>query len=310
MITALCGGVGGSKLVLGLYRVLPPDTLRVAVNTADDLTLWGLHVSPDLDTVTYTLAGVAQRELGCGIEGDTFGALEGLRSLGEDTWFHVGDRDLATHIYRSHALNRGETLTEITAHIAPQLGVRAQILPMTNGTVSTRLLAGDRWLEFQEYFVRERHALPVDEVRFAGVESVRPTDAVINALRDAEVLVLVNSNPVLSILPILAVPGLRETIESSGLPRVAVSPFVGAGSVAGPAGELMRLTGRPPTSAGLAALYRGLIDGIVIARGDEDQAPQIESMGIGVLVTDTIMRSDADRERLASETLTFARGLR
>jgi LPPG:FO 2-phospho-L-lactate transferase len=310
MITALCGGVGGSKLALGLYRILPPDSLHVIVNTADDLELWGLRISPDLDTVAYTLGGIAQQELGWGIEGDTFHALRGLETYGLDTWFRVGDRDLATHIYRTDALKRGESLTSCTAHLASRLGIRADVLPMTDDAVATRLLTGDRWLDFQEYFVRERHALSIDDVRYVGVEAARPTDAVLEAIRSAEVIVLVNSNPVLSILPILSVPGIREAIEGSPSPRVAVSPMIGASSVTGPAGALMRLTGHPPTSAGLAALYRNLIDGIVLDSQDERQRGEVEAMRIGVLATNTIMRTDADRDRVAAETIRFARSLR
>jgi LPPG:FO 2-phospho-L-lactate transferase len=309
MITALCGGVGGSKLALGLYRVLPPDTLTVVVNTADDLELWGLHVSPDVDTVMYTLAGLAQRGAGWGIEGDTFAALDMLRRYGAPTWFNVGDRDLATDVYRTHALRTGKTLTQVTGRVARSLGVRARILPMTDGRVATRLRAGGRWLDFQEYFVRERHQVAVDAVEYAGIDSAPPTAAVIEAMRDAQTIVLVNSNPVLSLLPILSLPGVRRLFHERRVPAVAVSPLVGSSAVSGPAGELMALIGCPPDARGVAQAYGGLIDGLVIDRRDERLAPEIERTGVRVLVTDAIMRDEADRERVARETLAFAREL-
>lgn len=309
MITALCGGVGGSKLALGLYRMLPPHELRVVVNTADDLEYWGLHVSPDLDTVTYTLGGLAQHGLGWGVEGDTFHTLEAMQRYGADSWFRVGDYDLGTHLIRTQMLRGGASLTAVTAHISACLGIHASILPMTNDPVSTQLRAGERWLEFQEYFVRERHAVPIDEVRYVGIDAARPTEETIEALRDAEVIVIVNSNPMLSILPILSLPGVGDLVRSSNAPRVAVSPLVGIGAVSGPAGELMRLTGHPGTALGLAQLYRDSIDGMAIDRVDAEMAPAIRALGLEVLVTDTIMRTDTEKERLAAEVLRFVRGL-
>jgi LPPG:FO 2-phospho-L-lactate transferase len=310
MITALCGGVGGSKLVLGLYRVLPPGDLTVVVNTADDLDLWGLHISPDLDTVTYTLAGLAGREHGWGLQHDTFEALDMVQRYGLEAWFKVGDRDLGTHLFRTDALSRGETLTGVTARVASGLGVRASILPMTDGRVATHLLVEGEWLDFQEYFVHRRHAVPVQAVRYDREESTRPTNAVLAALSTPDVIVLVNSNPVLSILPILDLPGIREALARTSAAKVAVSPMLGSGSVTGPAGILMRLIGQPPTSTGVAATYRDVIDGIVIDREDERQVTEIEALGVRVRLSDTVMRTDADRERLAREVLDFAGVLR
>jgi LPPG:FO 2-phospho-L-lactate transferase len=310
MILALCGGVGGSKLVRGLYRVLPQHELAVIVNTADDLELWGLRVSPDIDTVTYTLADIAQREAGWGIEGDSFTALEMLRRYGAPAWFQVGDRDLATHVYRTHALGAGKTLTQVTAHVARALGIQAAILPMTDAPVATRLKSGGAWLEFQEYFVRERHRLAVEAVEYAGIERAEPTGDVINAIRGAEAILLVNSNPVLSILPILALPGVRAALAAASAPTVAVSPLVGGRAVAGPAAELMSLIGCPPDASGVARAYDGVIDGLVIDQQDAGLGGAIEQRGIQVLTANTIMRDEADRERLARETLGFARSLR
>ncbi|MBV9280869.1 MAG: 2-phospho-L-lactate transferase [Chloroflexi bacterium] len=310
MITCLCGGVGGSKLVLGLYRVAPPRHLRIIVNTADDLELYGLHVSPDLDTVTYTLAGIARRDVGWGIEGDTFGALEMLDRYGAPTWFQVGDRDLATHLYRTGGLRGGRRLTEVTQDIARHLGVRATLLPMTDGRVSTRLLVAGEWLEFQDYFVRRGHRDRVEGVRLDGVEQALPTAEVLDAIASAEVVVLVNSNPVLSILPILALPQMRDALRRSSAARVAVSPFVGSAAFSGPAGELMGLIGCAARARDLAEVYRDVVDGVVIDSADSDQVPAIEALGVRALCTDIRMRDDADRERLAAEALAFARGVR
>lgn len=309
MITALCGGVGGSKLALGLYRALPPDELTVVVNTADDLSLWGLRISPDLDTVTYTLAGIARRDVGWGIEGDTFAALDMLRRYGYPAWFQVGDRDLATDIARTEALRAGERLTEVTARIAASLGVAARILPMTDTPVETRLLVDGQWIHFQEYFVRRRHADPVEAVRYEGIQDAAATPEALQALESAEVVVIVNSNPVLSILPILAIPGMNEAVIASSAPKVAISPIVGDDAVSGPAGTLMRLIDQPASALGVARAYLGLIDGIVIDRRDADLIGAIRDLGLGVCCTDTIMRSEEDRVRLAAEVLSFARSL-
>jgi LPPG:FO 2-phospho-L-lactate transferase len=310
MIVALCGGVGGSKLALGLYRTLPPGELTVIVNTADDLEFCGLHVSPDLDTATYTLAGLSRSDVGWGIEGDTSQALEMLARYGAPTWFEVGDRDLATHVIRTQRLRGGDSLTDVTLHIARSLGVRATVLPMTDGSVATRLLAGDEWIDFQDYFVRRRHAVPVSAVRYEGIEGTPATERVRGAIGSAEAIVLVNSNPVLSILPILETPGINDLVASSSAPRVAVSPIVGRDAVSGPAGELMRLIGQPASATGVANTYLGVIDGIVIDRRDADQEAAIEALGLAVVCTDTIMRDIDDRERLAAATLAFANELR
>lgn len=309
MIAALCGGVGGSKLALGLYRILPADSLALVVNTADDLELWGLHISPDLDTVAYTLSGLAGPQ-GWGVEGDRFEALAMLERYGADTWFRVGDCDLGTHVFRTILLRQGLTLTEVTAHVASRLGVQATILPMSDGRVSTRLLVEGEWIEFQEYFVHRRHAVPVEAIRYERDAGVEPTQYVSEAVAGADLIVLANSNPVLSILPILDLPGMRDLMRGRTSPAVAVSPMLGSGSISGPAGDLMRLIGRPSTSLGVASAYEGLIDGLVIDRADEEQAPEIERLGISVRCTDTLMRDEEARRRLARETVEFGRSLR
>lgn len=310
MITALCGGVGGSKLALGLYRTLPPDELALVVNTADDGEFFGLHVSPDLDTAMYTLAGLSRQDVGWGIEGDTFAALDMLRRYGADTWFQIGDRDLATDLLRTAGLRAGRRLTEITSQLAACLDIRARILPATDARIATRLQVGGEWVEFQDYFVRRRHSEPVETLRYEGIESASATPEVVDALSGADIIVIVNSNPALSILPILAVPGINDLVAGSGVPRVAVSPIVGTAAVTGPAGDLMSVFGYPSTPLGVAQTYLGVIDGIVIDTQDEDRAGVIEELGVRVLVTNTIMRSLEDRERLALETIEFARSLR
>jgi LPPG:FO 2-phospho-L-lactate transferase len=312
MITALCGGVGGSKLAWGLYTVLPADSLTIVVNTADDLDFYGLHVSPDLDTVTYTLAGLSRPDVGWGLAGDTFRALEMLSRYGQETtWFGVGDADLATHVYRTNALRAGETLTAVTRHLRECLGVRAEILPMTDDPVATRLLVDSEWLDFQEYFVHRRHQVPVDKYRYDGIEQASATETVVQALLRAEAIILVNSNPVLSINPILAVPSVRHEVQCSRAPRVAVSPIIGEAAVSGPAGELMRLIDLPASATGVARAYHGLIDGIVIDRRDAAQRDEIEAdLGIAVCCTETIMRTDDDKMRLAGKVIAFSQGLR
>jgi LPPG:FO 2-phospho-L-lactate transferase len=310
MITALCGGVGGSKLVLGLYRTLPPNELNVVVNTADDLRFLGLHVSPDLDTVTYTLAGIAQETVGWGIEGDSFQALDMLRRYGAPAWFQIGDRDLATHVFRTDSLSSGQSLTAITRTIAESLGVQAGILPMTHDPVATRLLVEDEWVEFQDYFVRRRHRDPVRALRYDGIENAAATPEALDALQNAEVIVLVNSNPALSIVPILSTPGVNDFLVAVSAARVAVSPIVGNDAVSGPAGRLMNLLGHQSTATGVAEAYAGCIDGIVIDQSDAEQVAGIEALGIAVYCTDTVMKTLEDRERLAAETVSFARSLK
>lgn len=309
MIVALCGGVGGAKLALGLYRTLEPGELCCVVNVADDLELSGLHVSPDLDTVMYTLAGIAGSR-GWGIAEDTFEALAMLGRYGAPTWFQIGDRDLATHIVRTARLRRGERLTQVTAALARALEVRAQLLPATDDDIRTQLRTEEGWLEFQEYFVHRRYQVEVTAHRYQGMEAAQITPEVQRAVQTAEAVIIVNSNPVLSILPILALPGMREALRASGAPVVAVSPLVGEAAVSGPAGELMRLVGQPSTSVGVAGAYAGVISGLVIDREDAAQSAAIEARGVRPLVTATVMRDLADRERLARETVAFARSLR
>jgi LPPG:FO 2-phospho-L-lactate transferase len=308
-IVALAGGVGGAKLAHGLQASLPTGALMVVVNTADDFKLWGLHISPDLDTVMYTLAGLANREWGWGIEGDTWNALDMLGAYGQDTWFRIGDKDLATHVLRTHLLSEGHTLTSVTVQLAREVSVRAHILPMCNEPVETLVQTPEGTLEFQEYFVRHRHADVVTGVLFRGVESASITPEAESALLDADAIIFCPSNPIVSIGPILAVPGMKECLRQAGAPKVAVSPIVGGAALKGPAADMLSTLGHETSAVGVAAIYRGLVDGMVIDNVDSDLAPRIIEMGMEVEVTDTIMKSEQDRARLAQTVLSFCERL-
>ena len=308
-VCALAGGVGGAKLSAGLQDALAPGDLSVVVNTADDFEPWGLRVCPDLDTVMYTLAGVANPEAGWGLAGESFAFLEALSGYGEDTWFKLGDRDLATHVLRTQKLREGEPLTGTTADLARALGVPGQILPMCDEKVSTTLKTPAGLLEFQEYFVRRRQGDEVLGVDLVGIEEARPTGAVMEAVSGADVIVFCPSNPVVSLGPILSVPGMRDALVAAPAPKVAVSPIVGGRALKGPADRMLSSLGHEVSSAGVAAIYRGLLDGMVIDRADEGQGREIEGLGMRVLSTDAVMHDPPDRGRLAREVLQFAAGL-
>ena len=308
-VLALAGGVGGAKLAAGLEAALPPGDLSVVVNTADDFDLWGLRICPDLDTIMYTLAGIANPETGWGVEDESFATLGMLARYGEDTWFKLGDRDLATHVLRTAKLRSGEPLTRITADLSGALGVESAMLPMCDEPVATVLDTPDGPLEFQEYFVRRRQRDEVLGMRLRGVAEARPTEAVLGALGGADLVVLCPSNPVVSIGPILAVPGMREALTSSSVPRVAVSPIVGGRALKGPADRMLASLGHEVSAAGVARMYEGLVDGIVIDRVDKGESSRIEALGMRVLATAAIMRDQSDRTRLAREVLEFGAAL-
>ena len=308
-VLALAGGVGGAKLAAGLEAALPPGDLSVVVNTADDFDLWGLRICPDLDTVMYTLAGIANPETGWGIAGESFGALEMLAGYGEDTWFKLGDRDLATHVLRTTRLRSGEPLTRVTADLSGALGVESAMLPMCDEPVATVLDTPDGPLEFQEYFVRRRQRDEVLGMRLQGVGDARPTEALLRALARADLVVLCPSNPVVSIGPILAVPGMREALASSSVPKIAVSPIVGGRALKGPADRMLASLGHEVSTVGVSRMYEGLVSGMVIDGVDEGERLGIEALGMRVLVTAVIMRDEPDRVRLAREVLGFGAGL-
>jgi LPPG:FO 2-phospho-L-lactate transferase len=308
-VVALAGGVGGAKLAAGLQSVLPAGELSVVVNTADDFDLWGLHICPDLDTVMYTLAGIANPETGWGIAGESFETLNMLERYGEDTWFKLGDRDLATHLLRTARLRLGEMLTEVTDELSRALGVESVMLPMTDDPVSTVLETPEGWLEFQEYFVRRGQRDEVLAVELRGIEDAKPSAEVLAAISGADTIIFCPSNPVVSVGPILAVPGMREALTSSRAPKVAVSPIVGGRALKGPADKMLLSLGHEVSASGVAAMYSGLVDGMVVDSVDEEERAGIEDIGMRVLVTNSVMRDARDRARLARETLEFGAGM-
>ena len=308
-VVALAGGVGGAKLAHGLQAVVG-DRLTVVVNTGDDLERHGLLVMPDHDTVMYTLAGLANREWGWGIEGETFAAAEMLARLGEPTWFRLGDRDLAVHIARTARLRSGLGLTEVCLGIQRALGVTATILPMSDDPVRTEVRTDDGWLEFQDYFVGRHQEPAVLEVRFRGAELAAAAPAVEAAIGAAETIVIAPSNPIVSIGPILAIDGIRDALaaaRSTGTSIVAVSGIVGGKALKGPADRMLASLGHESSALGVARLLDGVATDFVIDRVDAKYAPSIAALDLRVHVTDTVMTDDDARARLAAECLAFAR---
>jgi LPPG:FO 2-phospho-L-lactate transferase len=306
MILALAGGVGGAKLANGLAQVA--DDLTVAVNTGDDFVHLGLHVSPDLDTVMYTLAGLNNEQTGWGRAGETWRFMEALGALGGATWFNLGDLDLATHVERTRRLTTGETLSTITADFCTRLGVTARVVPMTDQPVRTMVESDDGWLPFQDYFVRLRCAPRVRSFRFDGVAIAAPSRGFLQALTDRETaaIVICPSNPFVSVDPILSVAGVRELLLRRHAPLIAVSPIVGGQAIKGPALKMMQELGLDPSALGVARLYAPLLDGFVIDRQDAALVPAIEALGSRVLVTETVMVDRPAQARLAKAVLDFA----
>jgi LPPG:FO 2-phospho-L-lactate transferase len=319
-VTVLAGGVGGAKMAHGL-AMLAADTkhadeqidLTVVGNVADDLEVHGLHVSPDLDTVMYTLAGLANPDTGWGLRDETWSASEMLERYGAPTWFKLGDRDLATAIVRTSRLRSLDRLTAITADLTRSLGVTAHLLPATDAPIRTKVRTDDGWLDFQDYFVRRGQRDEVRELRYDGLDVAQPTADVLEALGGADVIVIAPSNPFLSIAPILGLPRVADAVRAGEAPVVAVSPIVAGAALRGPADRLFTSLGGEPSALGVARhyveRYSKVVDGLVIDRVDRSQSADIEALGVKVLATGTVMRSDSDRERLASETLAFARTL-
>jgi LPPG:FO 2-phospho-L-lactate transferase len=307
-VVALAGGVGGAKLAHGLAMLGEDVDLTVIVNTGDDFEHLGLRICPDLDTVIYTLAGIANPETGWGLKDESFHALERLELLGAPAWFRLGDRDLALHIERTRRLRAGERKTDVTLELSRRLGVRPRVLPMTDSEVPTRVLTRDGELDFQDYFVRQRCEPVVTGFRFAGIEDALPAPEVVQALDAADVVLFGPSNPFVSIEPILSLPGVRERIAAK--PSAAVSPIVGGQAIKGPAAKMLQELGLDASAEAVARRYSGFIGGYVIDRQDEGLAASIEAQGFAVLVTNTVMLNDDDRRRLAQATLDFSRGLR
>ena len=310
MICVLTGGTGGAKFVDGLRQVIPPEEITMVVNTGDDLLWWGLYVSPDIDSITYVLSGLLSRERGWGVKGDTFLCLQAMGQLGEPTWFHTGDHDLAMHLLRSRLLAEGKTLSEATSAICDKLGVKARILPMSDSRVETRVDTPSGELSFEEYFVQRWYQDPVNSVRFAGATDAEAAPGVIDAILNADAVIIAPSNPVTSIGPILSVPGIREALHSARGKVAAVSPIVGNAPVAGPAGILMTAQGLPCSIAGVAKAYEDFLDLLICDTRDARAAEALRKGGLRAQCAQTIMRTSDDRAALARTVLSHSsRGL-
>ena len=316
MIVTLAGGVGAARFLAGLVQVCPPETCVAIVNVGDDIVLHGLRVSPDLDTVTYTLAGAIDPERGWGLAGETWQAMDSLRRYGGITWFNLGDRDLGTHLFRTHRLGQGASLSTITAEITAAWGLGLRVVPVSDDRVETRIVLADddrtaersheapaNEVHFQEYFVRHRHEVPVKAVRFVGAEDARPAPGVLDALERADTIVIAPSNPLVSIAPVLAVPGVRDAVVARRSRTVAVSPIVDGAALKGPADRMLVELGHESSALGVARLYRDLASVMVIDDVDAALAPAIEDEGLRCIVTDTIMTSPERAAALASSVL-------
>ena len=302
-IVALAGGVGASKLLVGMTRVMDARALTIVVNTGDDIVLHGLSISPDLDIVTYTLAGAVNPKTGWGLRGDTFTALEILRKYGREDWFNLGDRDLATHIHRTALLQSGATLSQATDSIRRAWGVEARILPMSDAPVPTFIRTEIGVIHFQEFLVKHRTELAVQEIIFDGAAAARPAPGVLEAIASAEGIVVCPSNPLISIGPILAVPGVRKALCARRERVVAVCPIVGGKSLKGPSDKMMKQIGHEVSALGVAKMVRDFVGTLVIDSADAAQQRKIESLGLTVVVRPTNMRTAADKERLARAVL-------
>jgi len=307
-VVLLSGGTGGAKLAHGFQQVLPAGSLDVIVNVGDDLELFGLHVSPDLDSVMYTLAGLVDPVRGWGVAGDTDRALTMLERYGEETWFWIGDADLGTLVRRTAQLHRGASLTQVTADMAAALGIPSHILPPTDDRLRTRVLTDDGDLEFQRYFVERGQRDEVRGISFEGAAEARPTPAVLEALRNAELVVIGPSNPIVSIEPTLAIPGLREAVATASGRKIGVSPIVAGRALKGPTDRMLASLGHEVSALGVARLYAGLLDLYVLDEADAELAPGVAGLGMQALVAQTVMKTDADRAALARFLIDAASG--
>ncbi|MCY4043315.1 MAG: 2-phospho-L-lactate transferase [Candidatus Dadabacteria bacterium] len=305
MITSLGGGVGAGKFLKGLALAADGEKPSVIVNTADDIRLWGLNISPDIDTVIYWLCGLVDKKKGWGIRGDSFNFIGSLRALGEEAWFNIGDGDLAVHILRTRMLAEGKTLSGATREISRRLGAdsKAAVFPMTDARVETWIDTGGGEMHFQEYYIRRRMKPRPLGVRFRGIETAAPAPGVAEAIRDAEKIIICPSNPVISVGPVLGVPGVREAVRKSRAPVAAISPIVGGRALKGPADRLMRAQGHEVSPLGVARMYADFLSLMVIDRTDASYAPLIENEGIAALVADTVISDARAAEALARRTL-------
>ncbi len=299
LLVALAGGVGAARFLSGF----PPDDLFIIGNTGDDCVLHGLHISPDLDTVTYTLAGLSHRKQGWGLAHDTFHCLDALTRLGSDTWFRLGDRDLATHLYRTQRLAQGATLSQVTQEITRALGLASTILPMSDDPVRTQVRTPAGLLDFQTWFVQRQHQDPVLSVRFRGARRARPSPGLLQAIARADAILICPSNPIISIGPILAVPGIRQALRRTPAPAIAVSPLIAGRALKGPAASMMKDMGLRPTSQGVAELYQDFLDILVLDHADSSLAPSIQRRGIHTIITNTLLDTLPRRRALARTIL-------
>ncbi|NHO66023.1 2-phospho-L-lactate transferase [Aestuariicella hydrocarbonica] len=308
-VVVLSGGVGGAKLALGLYRILPEQSLSVVVNTGDDFNHYGLRICPDLDTALYTLADLSDKEQGWGRANESWQCLQTLAELGGDNWFRLGDRDLALHLLRTQHLSEGATLTQCIHRLAANMGIGAQILPMSDQVVATELATDQGRLPFQEYFVRRQCQPVVESMHYTGAEVAQPSDEVLSALAqpDLRAIVIAPSNPYLSVAPILSIVGMKAALQRASAPVIAVSPVIGGAAVKGPTAKIMQELNLQPSALTVANFYKDLIDGFVLDTTDESLLSQLPVAGLS---TNTLMTSLPDRERLAEEVLGFADQLR
>lgn len=306
MIVVLAGGVGAARFLQGVVQVVPQEEITVIANTGDDREFYGLHVSPDVDIVMYTLAGLVNESQGWGIRDDTYHTMQQLTAYGNEDWFALGDRDLATHIHRTQLLRQGKSLSEITANLCASLGLKVRILPMSNQSIQTHILTPAGLLHFEEYFAQRHCSDPVQDVQFVGAEAAKPAPGVLDAIKEAEAILIAPSNPIVSIGSILAVPGIHDALhEASGM-VVAVSPLVGGAPIKGPADKLMNGLHMEVSAVGVARYYRDFLDVMVIDQQDSHLLDAIEDLGIPALATNTIMRDSAAKAALARDVLNAA----
>ncbi len=303
MILALSGGVGGAKLVQGLAAHVPADTLAIVVNTGDDIDHFGLHISPDVDTVMYTLAGLASLDRGWGLQGETWSAMGMFERYGAETWFNLGDQDLATNILRTEALRQGHPLSIVTDELRRRLGLAVRIIPMTDDPVTTYVDTPIGKLHFQEYFVRERCTPEVLGIEFRGLSEAHPSPPLQKALAEADAIIVTPSNPIVSVGPILGVPGVRDALRQSRARRIAVTPLIQGQAVKGPTVPMMHWAGLEPNAVSVARLYSDFLDTFILDERDAALRPDIEALGLRVHVADTLMTTAQDKARLAHEIL-------
>jgi len=303
VITVLSGGVGAARLLRALSNAIDPSEITAVVNVGDDLVLHGLTICPDLDTITYTLAGLNNDELGWGLKGETWRVMEELGAIGGEAWFRLGDQDLATHLYRSQRLNEGATKTEVAAELAAHHGISVRLLPVTNDVVATEFVTELGRLTFQEYFVRHHHDVPVSEIEIVGASAARPTPEVLLALRDATRVIIAPSNPLISIDPMLQIPGVRDILHDRREDVVAVSPLIGGAALKGPADRLLGELGYEISTLGVVDFYDGLVGTWVIDEADAALIDQIRERGVRVEVTTTIMAESDNAQRLSKVVL-------